>query len=172
MATTPTTIRRKHKSRHHYRYFDKFTKVIVNRCDICNDALDCSDNIESQIDKLKEIQDDSYETQEKETAADTTLHSWITLTRLNIAFCLCMLLQLCNYKACSYFQYGNPNSQCNNKGKFHRSNCFVKSNKNYSALCYELEITNDSYVMKLGAISMNPGCCYAAPSISHLPITM
>lgn len=37
-------------------------KVVVNRCDICNDRLTCADNIESQIDVLDDI-DNSYESE-------------------------------------------------------------------------------------------------------------
>ena len=41
---------------------DRDAKVVINRCDICNDPLNCADVIESQIDMLQEI-DDSYESE-------------------------------------------------------------------------------------------------------------
>jgi hypothetical protein len=34
-------------------------RAVINRCDICNDRIDCADNIETQIDKLNEL-DNSY----------------------------------------------------------------------------------------------------------------
>lgn len=41
---------------------DKDFKIVVNRCDICDDRLECADDIESQIDMLQEL-DDSYESE-------------------------------------------------------------------------------------------------------------
>jgi hypothetical protein len=35
-------------------------KVVVNRCDTCNDRIICAEDVESYIDMLQEI-DDSYE---------------------------------------------------------------------------------------------------------------
>jgi hypothetical protein len=34
---------------------DKAFRVVINRCDICDDRLECADNIKSQIDMLDEI---------------------------------------------------------------------------------------------------------------------
>jgi hypothetical protein len=45
------------------RYYDKFTKVIVNRCDICDEHLaEAPDDMQSHIDMLQEL-DDSYESE-------------------------------------------------------------------------------------------------------------
>lgn len=45
------------------RAYNKFTKVVINKCDICDEYLvDAPDNIELNIDVLAEI-DDSYESQ-------------------------------------------------------------------------------------------------------------
>jgi hypothetical protein len=41
---------------------DKDFKIVVNKCDICDDRLECADDIESQIDMLQEL-DDSYESE-------------------------------------------------------------------------------------------------------------
>jgi hypothetical protein len=41
---------------------EKEYKVVVNRCDICNDRIECKDNIENQIDLLDEL-DNSYESE-------------------------------------------------------------------------------------------------------------
>jgi uncharacterized protein with PIN domain len=30
-------------------------RAVINRCDICNDRIECVDNIETQIDKLDEL---------------------------------------------------------------------------------------------------------------------
>ena len=43
----------------HEQFNDRNFRVAHNKCDICNDRLMCSDDIESQIDILNEI-DDSY----------------------------------------------------------------------------------------------------------------
>jgi len=49
-------------------YFrDKDYKIILNRCDICDERLQCRDNIESHIDMLNEINDsyiDEYDKKE------------------------------------------------------------------------------------------------------------
>ena len=45
---------------------DRSIRVVDNRCDICNDRLDCPDDIESQIDVLDEI-DNSYESEADRT---------------------------------------------------------------------------------------------------------
>jgi hypothetical protein len=39
---------------------------MINRCDICNDRIDCHDNIETQIDQLNEL-DNSYESEADKT---------------------------------------------------------------------------------------------------------
>ncbi len=41
---------------------DREFKAMINRCDLCNDRIMCSDNIEAQIDKLDEI-DNTYESE-------------------------------------------------------------------------------------------------------------
>jgi hypothetical protein len=41
-------------------------RAMINRCDICNDRIDCHDNIETQIDKLNEL-DNSYPSEADKT---------------------------------------------------------------------------------------------------------
>jgi hypothetical protein len=41
-------------------------RAVINRCDICNDRIECADNIETQIDKLDEL-DNSYESEADRT---------------------------------------------------------------------------------------------------------
>jgi hypothetical protein len=41
---------------------DRQFKAVVNRCDICDDAIPCPEDIELKITVLKEI-DDSYESE-------------------------------------------------------------------------------------------------------------
>jgi hypothetical protein len=45
---------------------DKEFKVVINRCDICDDRLECQDDMERQIDRLDEI-DNSYESEADRT---------------------------------------------------------------------------------------------------------
>jgi hypothetical protein len=41
-------------------------RAMINRCDICNDRINCQDNIETQIDQLNEL-DNSYESEADKT---------------------------------------------------------------------------------------------------------
>jgi hypothetical protein len=41
---------------------DRAFKAVVNRCDLCDDAITCHEDLEAKIATLKEM-DDSYESQ-------------------------------------------------------------------------------------------------------------
>jgi hypothetical protein len=41
---------------------DRDFKIVCNKCDICDGRISCSDNVESEIDMLDEI-DNSYESE-------------------------------------------------------------------------------------------------------------
>ncbi len=56
-------------------YQDRIFKPVVNRCDICNDAIPCLEDIEVKIDMLKEI-DDSMESEYDRQQPKLLLCNW------------------------------------------------------------------------------------------------